>query len=235
LGPPVDRRLGRGGAFAGVGGDRDGVACLRRRLVFVDDVGEFTEAEDHQARRQHRAGDLIETQLVAHPALKPSSRTQACLVQGDAAPVLALASLTRYRRARNRPNGARAELFRLPASWEPMRPIVLIPARLAASRLPGKPLADIGGQPMIVRVLRQAEAANVGPVAVAAGDAEIGEAVAAAGGRAVLTDPDLPSGSDRILAALATLDPHGHHDVIVNLQGDIPFLDPLLLADCVGL
>jgi len=116
-----------------------------------------------------------------------------------------------------------------------MRPIVLIPARLAASRLPGKPLADIGGQPMIVRVLRQAEAANVGPVAVAAGDAEIGEAVAAAGGRAVLTDPDLPSGSDRILAALATLDPHGHHDVIVNLQGDIPFLDPLLLADCVGL
>ncbi len=116
-----------------------------------------------------------------------------------------------------------------------MRPIVLIPARLAASRLPGKPLADIAGEPMIVRVLRQAEAANVGPVAVAAGDVEIGDAVAAAGGRAVLTDPDLPSGSDRILAALAVLDPDGRHDVIVNLQGDIPFLEPTLLADCVGL
>ena len=88
-----------------------------------------------------------------------------------------------------------------------MNPIVLIPARMAATRLPGKPLADIGGVPMIVRVLRQAEAAGVGPVAVAAGDAEIVAAVEAAGGRAVLTDPGLPSGSDRILAALAALDP----------------------------
>jgi 3-deoxy-manno-octulosonate cytidylyltransferase (CMP-KDO synthetase) len=116
-----------------------------------------------------------------------------------------------------------------------MHPIVLIPARLAASRLPGKPLAEIGGRPMIVRVLRQAEAAGVGPVAVAAGDAAIAEAVTAAGGRAVLTDPELPSGSDRILAALAALDPDRRHDVVVNLQGDIPFLDPSLLAACVGL
>jgi 3-deoxy-manno-octulosonate cytidylyltransferase (CMP-KDO synthetase) len=105
-------------------------------------------------------------------------------------------------------------------------PIVLIPARMAATRLPGKPLADIGGIPMIVRVLRQAEAAGVGPVAVAAGDSEIVEAVMAAGGRAVLTDPDLPSGSDRIVAALAELDPHGRHDVVINLQGDIPFVRP---------
>ncbi|HEY8618217.1 3-deoxy-manno-octulosonate cytidylyltransferase [Phenylobacterium sp.] len=107
-----------------------------------------------------------------------------------------------------------------------MNPIVLIPARMAATRLPGKPLADIGGLPMIVRVLRQAEAAGVGPVAVAAGDREILEAVQAAGGRAVLTDPDLPSGSDRIVAALTELDPAGRHDVIVNLQGDIPFVQP---------
>ncbi|THD77894.1 MAG: 3-deoxy-manno-octulosonate cytidylyltransferase, partial [Phenylobacterium sp.] len=84
-----------------------------------------------------------------------------------------------------------------------MNPIVIIPARMAATRLPGKPLADIGGVPMIVRVLRQAQAAGVGPVAVAAGDSEIVAAVEAAGGRAILTDPDLPSGSDRILAALA--------------------------------
>jgi 3-deoxy-manno-octulosonate cytidylyltransferase (CMP-KDO synthetase) len=107
-----------------------------------------------------------------------------------------------------------------------MNPIVVIPARLAATRLPGKPLADIEGLPMIVRVLKQAQAADVGPVAVAAGDAEIVAAVEAAGGRAVLTDPDLPSGTDRIVAALAQLDPAGRHDVVINLQGDIPFVRP---------
>lgn len=107
-----------------------------------------------------------------------------------------------------------------------MKPIILIPARMAATRLPGKPLADIAGTPMIVRVLRQAQAAAIGPVAVAAGDAEIVEAVRAGGGQAVLTDPDLPSGSDRIVAALQALDPAGEHDVVINLQGDIPFLAP---------
>src|SRR5580693_7516129 len=107
-----------------------------------------------------------------------------------------------------------------------MNPIVLIPARMAATRLPDKPLADIGGLPMIVRVLRQAEAAGVGPAAVAAGDPEIVDAVRAAGGTAVLTDPDLPSGSDRIVAALAELDPDRRHDVVINLQGDIPFVKP---------
>lgn len=113
-----------------------------------------------------------------------------------------------------------------------MNPIVLIPARLAATRLPGKPLADIGGMAMIVRVLRQAEAAGIGPVAVAAGDPEIVAAVDAAGGRAVLTDPALPSGSDRILAALAELDPEGRHDVVINLQGDMPFVDPSVIGAC---
>ncbi len=82
---------------------------------------------------------------------------------------------------------------------------------------------------MIVRVLRQAERAGVGPVAVAAGDAEIVAAVQAAGGTAVLTDPDLPSGSDRIVAALNALDPAGAHDVVINLQGDIPFLAPSVI------
>ena len=116
-----------------------------------------------------------------------------------------------------------------------MTPIVLIPARMAATRLPGKPLADIEGVPMIVRVLRQAQAAGIGPVAVAAGDPEIVEAVEAAGGRAVLTDPDLPSGSDRILRALEVLDPQGRHDVVINLQGDIPFVAPQVVADCADL
>ena len=116
-----------------------------------------------------------------------------------------------------------------------MKPIVLIPARMAATRLPGKPLAEIEGLPMIVRVLRQAQAADIGPVAVAAGDREIVEAVEKAGGRAVLTAPDLPSGSDRILRALAELDPQGRHDVVVNLQGDIPFVAPEVVRACVDL
>jgi len=107
-----------------------------------------------------------------------------------------------------------------------LNPIVVIPARMASTRLPGKPLADIGGVPMIVRVLRQAEAAGVGSVAVAAGDAPIAEAVEKAGGRAVMTAPDLPSGSDRVFAALSALDPHAQHDAVVNLQGDLPALDP---------
>ncbi|HKT54702.1 MAG TPA: 3-deoxy-manno-octulosonate cytidylyltransferase [Caulobacteraceae bacterium] len=116
-----------------------------------------------------------------------------------------------------------------------MKPIVLIPARLAATRLPGKPLVDIAGESMIVRVLRQAEAAQVGPAAVAAGDAEIAAAVKAAGGCAVLTDPALPSGSDRILAALNALDPDRRHDVVVNLQGDTPFIAPQTLRSAVDL
>lgn len=116
-----------------------------------------------------------------------------------------------------------------------MNPIVLIPARMAATRLPDKPLADIGGVPMIVRVLRQAEKAGVGPVAVAAGDAEIVEAVRAAGGTAVLTDPNLPSGSDRIQAALEALDPEGAHDAVINLQGDMPFVPAAIVAACARL
>lgn len=116
-----------------------------------------------------------------------------------------------------------------------MTPIILIPARMAAARLPGKPLADIGGVAMIVRVLRAAEAADIGPVVVAAGDSQIVEAVSAAGGRAVLTDPDLPSGSDRIMAALAQLDPNGRCDAVINLQGDMPFVDAGILRACVNL
>lgn len=97
---------------------------------------------------------------------------------------------------------------------------------MASVRLPGKPLADIHGKPMIVHVLERAEAAGIGPVAVACGEPEIVEAVRAAGGAAVLTDPGLPSGSDRVRAALDVLDPDRRHDVVVNLQGDVPTLDP---------
>jgi 3-deoxy-manno-octulosonate cytidylyltransferase (CMP-KDO synthetase) len=110
-----------------------------------------------------------------------------------------------------------------------MNAIVLIPARMASTRLPGKPLADIAGVPMIVRVWRQAVEAGVGPVAVAAAEREIAEAVEAAGGKAVLTAPDLASGSDRIFAALEALDPGKAHDVVINLQGDLPALDPVAI------
>ncbi|SFS89764.1 3-deoxy-manno-octulosonate cytidylyltransferase [Brevundimonas viscosa] len=115
-----------------------------------------------------------------------------------------------------------------------MNPLILIPARMAATRLPGKPLADIGGKPMIVRAYERAAASGL-PVAVAAGDPEIVEAVTAVGGRAVLTDPDLPSGSDRIRAALEAIDPEGRHDAVINLQGDMPFADPGLARACADL
>jgi len=106
------------------------------------------------------------------------------------------------------------------------KPIVLIPARLASTRLPRKALADIHGLPMVVQVLRRAEEADVGRVVVAAGDPEIAEAVTRAGGEAVLTDPDLPSGTDRIHQALRRVDPDGEHDIVVNVQGDLPVLEP---------
>jgi 3-deoxy-manno-octulosonate cytidylyltransferase (CMP-KDO synthetase) len=116
-----------------------------------------------------------------------------------------------------------------------MRPIVIIPARMAATRLPGKPLADIAGESRIVRVMRRAAAAGVGEVVVAAGDHEIYDAVERAGGRAVLTDPALPSGSDRILAALRQVDHEGRYDVVINLQGDMPFVEPSILSACAAL
>jgi 3-deoxy-manno-octulosonate cytidylyltransferase (CMP-KDO synthetase) len=105
-------------------------------------------------------------------------------------------------------------------------PILLIPARLAASRLPNKPLAEIAGVPMIVHVWRRAIAAAAGPVVVASADREIAEAVQRAGGRAVMTDPALPTGSDRIHAAITAVDPGRAHDAVVNVQGDMPMLDP---------
>ena len=115
-----------------------------------------------------------------------------------------------------------------------MTPLILIPTRMAATRLPGKPLADIGGKPMIVRAWERAMDSGL-PVAVAAGDPEIVAAIEAVGGRAVLTDPNLPSGSDRVLAALEALDPEGEYDAVINLQGDMPFADPGIATACAAL
>ncbi len=107
-----------------------------------------------------------------------------------------------------------------------LRPMILVPARMTATRLPGKPLADIAGLPMIVQVWRRAREADIGPVYVAADDAAIVAAVREHGGEAILTRPDHPSGSDRIHEALGLVDPDGRHDVIVNVQGDLPTIDP---------
>ena len=97
---------------------------------------------------------------------------------------------------------------------------------MASTRLPGKPLADIAGRPLIVHVLERAVEADVGPVLIACCEPEVAEAVRTAGGEAVMTDPDLPSGSDRIRAALDAFDPGRRFDRIVNLQGDLPTVPP---------
>jgi 3-deoxy-manno-octulosonate cytidylyltransferase (CMP-KDO synthetase) len=111
------------------------------------------------------------------------------------------------------------------------RILVLIPARMAATRLPGKPLADIAGLPMIVHVMRRAEAAGIGRVAVATDTAEIAAVVTAHGGEAVMTSPEHPSGSDRIHEAMRKLDPDGKAEIVVNLQGDFPTIAPESLRE----
>ena len=113
-------------------------------------------------------------------------------------------------------------------------PIVIIPARMAATRLPGKPLADIHGAPMIVHVWRRAMEADVGPVWVAADDERVIEAVAGAGGKAVMTRLDHPSGSDRVFEALGVVDVDGARDVVVNIQGDLPTIESSVVRACLA-
>jgi 3-deoxy-manno-octulosonate cytidylyltransferase (CMP-KDO synthetase) len=114
------------------------------------------------------------------------------------------------------------------------RNLVLIPARMASTRLPGKPLLDIAGLPMIVHVLRRAEAANIGRVAVATDAPEIAAAVKSHGGEAVMTSADHPSGSDRIFEALCKLDPSARAEIVINLQGDFPTILPDNIRDVLG-
>jgi len=111
-----------------------------------------------------------------------------------------------------------------------MKTVLVIPARLKSTRLPNKPLAVIGDKTMIVHVWEKATQANVGPVIVAAAEQEIIDAIEAVGGKAYLTDPDLPSGTDRVKAAVDQFDPHGEYDVVINLQGDMPTIDPEVIA-----
>lgn len=115
-----------------------------------------------------------------------------------------------------------------------MNSVVVIPARLASTRLPNKPLADIHGRPMIAWMVEIARAANAGPVLVAAAEEEVAEAALKAGANVTLTDPDLPSGSDRVYAALQAFDPEGRFDVVVNLQGDMPTMRAADVARAVA-
>jgi 3-deoxy-manno-octulosonate cytidylyltransferase (CMP-KDO synthetase) len=115
-----------------------------------------------------------------------------------------------------------------------MKPIILIPARLGSTRLPNKVLADIAGVPMIVHVYNRAVAAGIGPVAVACGEHVIAEAVQRAGGMAIMTKSDLPSGSDRIFQALEAIDPTRKYDTVINLQGDLPSIDPSYLLSVLS-
>ena len=108
----------------------------------------------------------------------------------------------------------------------PKQPMIIIPSRLAASRLPNKPLLDIHGEPMITQCWRRAVEADIGPVVVACADRPIADAITAAGGEAVMTDPQHPSGSDRIWEALLKVDPGAKYDAVINLQGDLPTIDP---------
>jgi 3-deoxy-manno-octulosonate cytidylyltransferase (CMP-KDO synthetase) len=114
------------------------------------------------------------------------------------------------------------------------RTLVVIPARLQSTRLPNKPLADIAGAPMIVHVWRRAVAADVGPVVVASDSEEVVAAVRKAGGRALMTRADHVSGSDRVFEAVCAADPKGELEVVLNLQGDLPGMDPRLAHQCLA-
>ena len=111
--------------------------------------------------------------------------------------------------------------------------LIVIPARLKATRLPDKPLADIGGEPMIVHVWRRAVEADCGPVLVATDAEAVRDAILQAGGEALMTRPDHPSGSDRVFEAVLAHGPAGKLGAVVNLQGDLPTLDPALVHACL--
>lgn len=114
-----------------------------------------------------------------------------------------------------------------------MNPIVIIPARMASTRLPGKPLADINGLPMIVHVMKRAMDSGIGPVFIACAEEEIAKTVEKAGGHAILTDPSHISGTDRINEALSHIDPKKEHDIIVNVQGDLPTIEPEIIRSAL--
>lgn len=114
-----------------------------------------------------------------------------------------------------------------------MHPVIVIPVRMASTRLPEKPMAVIGGEPMIAHVWRRGLEADLGPVLVAVDQPSVADVIFSLGGNAVMTDPALPSGSDRVAAAIRNFDPDRRHDVVINLQGDMPTADPATIQAAV--
>jgi 3-deoxy-manno-octulosonate cytidylyltransferase (CMP-KDO synthetase) len=114
-------------------------------------------------------------------------------------------------------------------------PLIIIPSRMASTRLPGKPLADIHGLPMIAHVMKRAQQSSAGPVWVACSEEEVKSAVETHGGQACMTPPELPSGTDRVRYAADIIDPGKQHSIIVNVQGDMPALSPDLISKTVDI
>ncbi len=208
--------------------DGDVVARLARLLGRENGAGSDIERERDQAGGKDSAKDLVEFEGVHR-----NSAPGAGLDSAGRVTVRTLAAAIRYRFAS--PLATRISACGIidsrhvqpgmPATSMP-HAIILIPARLASTRLPGKPLADLHGIPMIVQVLRRAEAARIGEAVVATDSEAVAAAVEKAGGRAVMTRSDHVSGSDRIYEALEALDPEHLINVVVNLQGDLPTIDP---------
>jgi 3-deoxy-manno-octulosonate cytidylyltransferase (CMP-KDO synthetase) len=216
-------------------------------IVGINHIAHRTKAHNPQAGRQNGASYHVEPQIVAAhngvniPVASRQSLTKPHSFKGDLRTLrirlsygMRLSGFQQFVLWHRADLGSHSVALGIKnASSQRVitmsQPLIVIPARLAATRLPGKPLADIAGKPMIARVIERALLAGLGPVAVAAGEPEIVAAAQAAGAMAVLTDPDLPSGSDRIHAALAELDPEGIFDPIINLQGDMPTLNPVLI------
>ena len=107
-----------------------------------------------------------------------------------------------------------------------MKNVVIIPSRMASNRLPGKPLMPIDGIPMIQRVWQQAIASKIGEVFVACSEIEVHDLIVSNGGKAIMTDPNLPSGTDRVHSAFLKIKNNKNIDVIINLQGDMPLINP---------
>ena len=218
-------------------------ARLLQRLRRENRPGSEVRHQEKKAGAENRTENFIEFEGVhfgsgsrplnvdLRPAKRPrdSLRNQAFTLHPRAGVEISVCprSGNPYKRADFRPIPTlSARLGRASNPMTETRTLVLIPARMAATRLPGKPLLDIAGLPMIVHVLRRAEEADIGRVAVATDTPEIAAAVKAHGGEAVMTRPDHPSGSDRIFEALDTLDPDGGCEIVVNVQGDFPTISP---------
>jgi 3-deoxy-manno-octulosonate cytidylyltransferase (CMP-KDO synthetase) len=184
----------------------DLVSGLGRLFRREEGAGRDVQREDEKAGAEHRAENLVELEGIHDGAGNVSSGAK-------------------MRRAALNSRFAAPLATRISGLAMAADTVVLIPARMASTRLPGKPLADIGGAPMIVHVMRRAAAAGIGVVVVATDSEAIAAAVNKEGGRAVLTRGDHASGSDRIFEALETIDPAGEARIVVNVQGDFPMLE----------